>query len=321
MAFARRFCNDESEAEALVYRTFSEVIAGINGYTEQSAFFGWMCKILVNCHANDIRRRSNQTIVNAGTLPELEDDGATRVVEAIDAKILREAVESLPSEMKEAVLLRYFMDLPIIKVAQILAQPIGTVKSRLYYARVMLAQRLGTQIKKPAVAMIAAALFLVVSAAVIGTLIGGAGNSALPANESTWIGEGNLDAPDSKENGGLDKSILSLRSQSMAQPLCVATSSSANLSTLRSQHDVGQEDNGSARSGTNQTVLGQAAFPSAPVRVGDSRCGATLTALDTRIHAVRMEGLEALDTVIHAQMPGPNMNLNCTKRSFSIVFR
>ena len=121
MVFAKRFCNDESEAEALVYRTFSEVIVGINGYTEQSAFFGWMCKILVNCHANDIRRRSNQTIVNAGTLPELEDDGATRVVEAIDAKILREAVESLPSEMKEAVLLRYFMDLPIIKVAQILA--------------------------------------------------------------------------------------------------------------------------------------------------------------------------------------------------------
>ena len=69
MAFARRFCANDFDAEALVYRTFSEVIAGIDGYTEQSAFFGWMCKILVNCHANDIRRRSNQTIVNMGTLP------------------------------------------------------------------------------------------------------------------------------------------------------------------------------------------------------------------------------------------------------------
>ena len=160
MAFARRFCSDESEAEALVYRTFSEVISGIDGYTERSAFFGWMCKILVNCHANDIRRRSNQTIVNVGTLPEMEDDGASRVVEAIDAKILREAVESLPAEMKEAVLLRYFMELPIIKIAQILSQPIGTVKSRLYYARVMLGLRLGAKLKKPAVAMIAAALLL-----------------------------------------------------------------------------------------------------------------------------------------------------------------
>ena len=181
MAFAKRFCNDESEAEALVYRTFSEVIAGIDGYTEQSAFFGWMCKILVNCHANDIRRRSNQTVVNVGTLPEIEDDGASRVVEAIDAKILREAVENLPPEMKEAVLLRYFMDLPIVKVAQILAQPIGTVKSRLYYARVMLAQRLGAKIKKPAVALIAAGLFMLAATAAVvvgGGLVGRGGDAA-----------------------------------------------------------------------------------------------------------------------------------------------
>ena len=181
MAFAKRFCNDESEAEALVYRTFSEVIAGIDGYTEQSAFFGWMCKILVNCHANDIRRRSNQTVVNVGTLPEIEDDGASRVVEAIDAKILREAVENLPPEMKEAVLLRYFMDLPIVKVAQILAKPIGTVKSRLYYARVMLAQRLGAKIKKPAVALIAAGLFMLAATAAVvvgGGLVGRGGDAA-----------------------------------------------------------------------------------------------------------------------------------------------
>ena len=169
MAFAKRFCSDESEAEALVYRTFSEVISGIDGYTERSAFFGWMCKILVNCHANDIRRRSNQTIVNVGTLPEMEDDGASRVVEAIDAKILREAVESLPSERKDAVLLRYFMELPIIKIAQILSQPIGTVKSRLYYARVLLGVRLGAKLKKSAVAVFAAVLlFIGATAAVVG---------------------------------------------------------------------------------------------------------------------------------------------------------
>ncbi|MBR3222622.1 MAG: sigma-70 family RNA polymerase sigma factor [Kiritimatiellae bacterium] len=172
MAFARRFCANDLDAEALVYRTFSEVIERIDGYTEQSAFFGWMCKILVNCHANDIRRRSNQTVVNMGTLPEVEDDGATRVVEAIDAKLLREAVENLPPEMKEAVLLRYFMDLPLRKISQILAQPIGTVKSRLYYARVMLAQRLGANLKKPAVALIAGALLLLgVTAAVVGAVV------------------------------------------------------------------------------------------------------------------------------------------------------
>ena len=96
MAFARRFCADEAEAEALVYRTFSEVIAGIDGYTEKSAFFGWMCKILINCHANDIRRRSNKDVEYVESVPEMPEDGVARVVEAIDANILREAVERLP---------------------------------------------------------------------------------------------------------------------------------------------------------------------------------------------------------------------------------
>ena len=169
MAFARRFCADEAEAEALVYRTFSEVIAGIDGYTEKSAFFGWMCKILVNCHANDIRRRSNKDIEYVESVPEMPEDGVARVVEAIDANILREAVERLPPDMKEAVLLRYFMDMPILKVAQILAQPVGTVKSRLYYARVLLGMRLGAKLKKPGVALIAAALLLLgATAAVVG---------------------------------------------------------------------------------------------------------------------------------------------------------
>lgn len=169
MAFAKRFCADDAEAEALVYRTFAEVVAGIDSYTEKSAFFGWMCKILINCHANDIRRRSNQDTVYVETVPEMPDDGASRVVEAIDANILREAVESLPPEMKETVLLRYFMDMPILKVAQILSQPVGTVKSRLYYARVLLGQRLGAKLKKPGVALIAAAFLLLgATAAVVG---------------------------------------------------------------------------------------------------------------------------------------------------------
>ena len=164
MAFARRFCADEAEAEALVYRTFSEVIANIDGYTEKSAFFGWMCKILINCHANDIRRRSNKDIEHVESVPEMPEDGVTRVVEAIDANILREAVERLPLDMKEAVLLRYFMDLPILKVAQILAQPVGTVKSRLYYARLAIGMRLGVALK--------ISLLSVVISIVLGIVVG-----------------------------------------------------------------------------------------------------------------------------------------------------
>ena len=160
MAFARRFCADESDAEELVYRTFSEVVAGIGSYNEQSAFFGWMCKILVNCHAKETRRKANSTVTFPGDLPESPDDGAARVVQAVDASLLRDAIRALPPEMEEAVVLHYFMDLPLLKIARILMLPVGTVKSRLHYARLILGRRLGTPLKKVGAATLCLLLLL-----------------------------------------------------------------------------------------------------------------------------------------------------------------
>ncbi|MBQ7234374.1 MAG: sigma-70 family RNA polymerase sigma factor, partial [Kiritimatiellae bacterium] len=71
--------------------------------------------------------------------------------DSVDANILREAVEKLPAHLRETVVLHYFMDQPLAKVAKLLALPIGTVKSRLHYARVILGQRLGATLKKPMV--------------------------------------------------------------------------------------------------------------------------------------------------------------------------
>ena len=164
ISFAKRFCADDSDAEALVYRTFAEVVARIDGYTEKQAFFGWMCKILLNCRANETRRKSNSTVIPMAELPDAPDDSAAQAFEAIDANILREAVERLPPSMKEAVVLHYFMELPIDKVAALLSLPSGTVKSRLHYARILLGQRLGAGLKKPATAL-AVLAFLVVGVA------------------------------------------------------------------------------------------------------------------------------------------------------------
>lgn len=168
MAVARCFCADESDAEELVYRTFSNVISGIDGYTEQSAFFGWMCKILVNCHANDMRRKSRKMETPVDGVPDAPDDGATRVFDEVDAKILREAVGNLPKHLRETVVLHYFMDLPLAKVAKLLTLPVGTVKSRLHYARIILGERLGATLK---VSSVRAVLLLTVGLA-LGVMVG-----------------------------------------------------------------------------------------------------------------------------------------------------
>lgn len=169
MALARRFCADESDANELVNRTFAIVVENIDSYIEQSAFFGWMSRILVNCHSKDMRRKSNEMEVSNPSLPEEaeDDDACARVFRAVDASLLRDAIEQLSPEIKHTLMMHYFMDMPIKDVARVLAVPSGTVMWRLHYARQILAAKLGANIKKPVVLLIAAALFLMASAAVV----------------------------------------------------------------------------------------------------------------------------------------------------------
>ena len=149
MTLARRLYADEGDAEELVNRTLAEVVAGIDTYLEQSAFFGWMCKILENQYAKDVRRKSNRmTVDEPGALDSAADaEAADRIFREVDAAILRDAIASLPEEMKDALMLRYFVDMPVGRVAKILSVPEGTVKWRLHCARMVLAAKLGAVAK------------------------------------------------------------------------------------------------------------------------------------------------------------------------------
>ncbi len=161
MTLARRFCRNPSDAEELVNRTFAAVVEGIDGFLEQSSFFTWMCQILVNLNANDNRRKANGDIVYPGELPEVADESADDgVYKALDAALLRDAIRTLPEDIRKTVVLHYFMEMSVKDIARFLAIPTGTVMWRLHYARKMLAVKMGAAAKKPGGKAVILALLL-----------------------------------------------------------------------------------------------------------------------------------------------------------------
>ena len=167
MTLARRFCVDESDAEELVNRTLAAVVDGIDKYIEQSAFFGWMCQILSNIHSLDNRRKFNKDVIYPGTVPDVVDEDAREAIyRDVDAVLLRDAVDRLPKEARELLTMHYFMDMPVAQIAKILTMPDGTVRSKLYYARKLLAAKLGAFVKKPRAKALLLALALAALAAV-----------------------------------------------------------------------------------------------------------------------------------------------------------
>ena len=176
VAFA--LCRNHAEAEDLAFRTIERAVSKIESYEERDSFYEWLQIILLNLYRNSLRGKMVRSTMAAGAAQDLEDvygilqdgdvESAEKIYASVDSAILRDAINRLPDDMKEMVVLRYFMDMPLKKIAKILSMPVGTVMSRLYYTRLALAHRLGASIKKPAVAIIAIALMLFgVTAAVI----------------------------------------------------------------------------------------------------------------------------------------------------------
>ena len=172
-AAAVSLCGNETDAKDLVWETVDIAVRQIGAYRGEAAVFEWLYGIMQNLYRHSLRRKSATNEIPMADMPdesvEGPFDGTAKIVQEIDAGMLRDAVNALPPDMRESVVLRYFMDMPILQIAKFLSLPIGTVKSRLHYARIALARRLGAQLKKPAVAALAAALFLAASAAAVVT--------------------------------------------------------------------------------------------------------------------------------------------------------
>ncbi len=84
-------------------------------------FTTWMTRILINeCH-NEQRRQKRLC-----SLEELPETGA----EVYDSLPLQEALQHLPKELKDVVILRYFTGYTLAETAQALKIPQGTAATR-----------------------------------------------------------------------------------------------------------------------------------------------------------------------------------------------
>ena len=155
---ALALCGDEVEAEDFAFRAFDKAIRHVDSYKGDASFYGWMKAILANDISSAHRTKAAQNTTVAEADPELPaPEGATgtpeRLMAEFDAEVVRQAIGTLSEEQRETILLHYFLDQPVGKMAKLLAIPEGTVKFRLHAARKALAAILSKQMKRPIVRM------------------------------------------------------------------------------------------------------------------------------------------------------------------------
>ena len=135
-AAATLLCRNNGDAEELVFTTLAQAVGKIRQYSPSGDFFSWLYTILLNFHRMEGRKK-RPNVVPVGLpqdLPQVSAGGSNDA----DAE-MREMVRQLPPKIRETVILKYFSGMSIEEVATTLGIPPGTVKSRLFTGKRMLA--------------------------------------------------------------------------------------------------------------------------------------------------------------------------------------
>jgi RNA polymerase sigma factor (sigma-70 family) len=139
--YAWWLARNSAEAEDLVQEAFLKGLRGFAGFLPGSNFRAWMYRIL---HNTFLTSRSGLRAVptisleeEPGVVGELADgdNPESNLLKRASAEAVRHAIEKLPVEFREVLLLSDVEEMSYKEIAETLSIPMGTVTSRLIRAR------------------------------------------------------------------------------------------------------------------------------------------------------------------------------------------
>lgn len=143
-SFALSLARRRDEADDLVQAACERAFGAIDTWQPGTRLDAWMFRILRNLWIDRHRRRRDETSLDddeAGLSVTAEDGRHTVEVRSTMAAV-RMAIDRLPEEQREVLMLVCVEDLSYRDAAEVLEVPIGTVMSRLSRARRALAAAL-----------------------------------------------------------------------------------------------------------------------------------------------------------------------------------
>lgn len=129
---------DEADARDATQETFIAAWRRIRELRDAERFEAWLQRIAVNSARMTLRARGRRRIreIPSGDVAALATaaDGAVASVRS-DGDLLGAALDTLPTEQRTILVLHHLEGHGVAELAEILAVPVGTVKSRLHTAR------------------------------------------------------------------------------------------------------------------------------------------------------------------------------------------
>jgi RNA polymerase sigma-70 factor (ECF subfamily) len=130
-----RMCGDVALAEEAAQEAFLRAWQNLGRYNPRFAFRSWVYRIALNVAVDALRRERPTTDLEAEPFMAEGDGPEAALVRKQEAEQLRQAVLELPPASRAVLVLREYEGLSYQEIADAQDIPIGTVMSRLNYAR------------------------------------------------------------------------------------------------------------------------------------------------------------------------------------------
>lgn len=140
--FAFTLTRDNETAKDLFQETLYRALANKDKYHVGTNIKAWLYTIMRNIFINNYRRNAKQNTILDSTpneyLLNLQQGAvANEAITGINMKEVQKAVHALPEIFRNPFLL-YFDGFKYNEIADMLHEPLGTIKSRIHFARKLL---------------------------------------------------------------------------------------------------------------------------------------------------------------------------------------
>ena len=139
-----RMCGDPQIAEDAAQETFIQAWMHLPSYRSGTSLRNWLYRIAINA-ATDLLRKEKRIVPNALEDLQLQDPGLgpeALFFEEERTALIQKAILSLPEASRAVLVLREYEGMSYHEIADALDIPVGTVMSRLSYARKTLKEKL-----------------------------------------------------------------------------------------------------------------------------------------------------------------------------------
>lgn len=150
-ALAYGMLGREEDARDATQETFLAAFRNLRGFRGEAKVSSWLHRIAVNqCITRQRRAKvrneaalDDETEKDAGSFAAPLEESPSNTVENLERTVaVRRAVNSLPLDLRQVIVMKEFEELTFREIADALDLPLSTVKSRLYTALRQLQMRL-----------------------------------------------------------------------------------------------------------------------------------------------------------------------------------